>query len=190
MFLGFDRDLELHRQWLALMSRDEAREATMLDVGSFLETHFGVAADIRHVLALSAGAVIGLACLILFRRGQETRLHRFLVPINGLYVLLFSYLSESPTSILATGGIFLIGARAAARTRERAGIYWTAWVLALVLVPGFYSELAPSGLQAWSRAIHLKTIGYLYVTAVLVVLFLESRDTDSAHSTGVSPRSA
>jgi hypothetical protein len=95
LFLGFDRDLELHRQWLALMSRDEAREAAMLDIGSFLETHFGVAADIRHSLALPAGALIGLACLMLFRRGQEGRLHRFLVPINGLYVLLFSYLSES-----------------------------------------------------------------------------------------------
>jgi hypothetical protein len=191
VFLGFDRDLELHRQWLQLMSRDEAREAAMLDVGSFLESHFGIDAGIRNVLALSAGALIGLLCLTLFRRGQEKRLHRFLVPVNGLYVVLFSYLSESPTSILATGGIFLIGARAAA-TPERARIYWAAWILALVLVPGFYSELAPSGLQSWSRAVHLKTVGYLYVTAVLLVLFLETRerDTAGARSTGATPRSA
>lgn len=99
--VGFDRDLELHRQWFRLMSHDEGRESIMLDLGSFLELQFGIDADIRNLLALSAGFVIGFACLILFRRGERPRLHRFLAPINGLYVLLFSYLSESPTSILA-----------------------------------------------------------------------------------------
>ncbi len=173
--LGFARDLELHRHWIRLMSRDQSHEFEMLDIGSFLDVHFGIDADISTFLALSTGFVIGLTCLILFRRGERRRLHRFLAPVNGLYVLLFSYLSESPTSILATGGIFLIGARAAAKraSRRRAAFYWAAWILALVLVPGFYSELATSGLQAWSRAVHLKTIGYLYVAAVLVVLFLD-----------------
>ncbi len=175
VLLGLERDLELHRQWIRMMSRDQGHESVMLDIGSFLEVHFGIDADIRILPAFLVALVIGLTCLILFRRGEHRRLHRFLAPVNGLYVLLFSYLSESATSILATGGIFLIGARAVEKPprRRRATFYWAAWVIALVLVPGFYSELATSSLQAWPRAIHLKTIGYLYVAAVLVILFLE-----------------
>jgi Glycosyltransferase family 87 len=179
--LGFGRNLEIHRQWHDLLYRDEGHEFDMLDLGSFLEIHFGIDAGVRTVLALSAGFVIGLTCLILFRRGEERRLHRFLVPVNGLYVLLFSYLSESPTSILATAGIFLIGARAHAG-RARAGVYWILWSVALILVPALYSELAPPVLQSWSRALHVKTIGYLYVAAVLVVLFIESRSDREVHS--------
>lgn len=178
--LGLDRDLELHREWIRLLSRDEGHEFVMLDLGSFLELHFGIDAGIRNVLALATGFVIGLNCLFLFRRGELRRLHRFLVPINGLYVLLFSYLSESATSILATGGIFLIGARALER-RGRAAIYWIAWILALVFVPGFYSDLATPSLQAWAKALHLKTVGYLYVSAWVAVLFFEF-DRDSEES--------
>lgn len=88
--------------------------------------------------------------------------------------------------ILAAGGIFLVGARAV-ETRERAGIYWAAWIAALVLIPGFYSDLAASSFQAWSRAIHLKTIGYFYVATVVVVLFFidgpaGTRDVNGAAS--------
>jgi hypothetical protein len=188
--VGPGRGLDLHRQWLSLMSRDEAHELTMLDVGSFLELHFGIEAGIRAFLALAAGLVIGLGCWILFRRREEKRLHRFLVPLNGLYVLLFSYLSESPTSVLATGGIFLIGARAVEK-RGQAGIYWVAWLTALTLVPLCYSDLAPPDLRDWARAVHLKTVGYLYVTAVLAALFLEdSRGTASAPSRGGTKHSA
>ncbi len=168
--VGFERDVELHRDWIRLMSRDQAEEVSMLDIGSFLQIHFGIDAAVRAPLALLVGVIIGLACWILFRRGEHRRVHRFVVPFTGLYVLLFSYLSESPTSILATGGIFVIGAWAVTK-RDRTAIAWAAWVLALVLVPAFYSELATPSLRAWSRAIHLKTVGYLYVTAVLVVLF-------------------
>jgi hypothetical protein len=38
---------------------------------------------------------MGLASFLLFRRSENERLHRFLFPGNGLYVLFFSYLSES-----------------------------------------------------------------------------------------------
>ncbi|HXV60972.1 MAG TPA: glycosyltransferase family 87 protein [Vicinamibacteria bacterium] len=171
--LGIERNLELHRQWMQLMWRDEDRPFIMLDIGSFLERHFGIDGAIRYPVGVAVGIAIGIGCLVLFRRGERERLHRFLLPINGLYVLLFSYLSESPTSVLAVAGIFLIGATAVEKSGER--IYWAAWVLALVLVPGLYSDFAPPHIEAWARAIHLKTVGYLYVTTMLLILFRASR---------------
>lgn len=159
--VGFAENPELHRQWLSRIASDRGGDLSMLDLGSFLELHFGLEGLLLPG-ALVGGAGLGLLSWSLFRRGDHERLNRFLLPLNGLYVLLFSYLSESPTSVLAVAGIFLIGARAA--TCERgARLYWCAFVLALALVPVFYSDLAPRPAQDWARAVHLKTAGYLYV---------------------------
>jgi hypothetical protein len=118
--------------------------------------------DCRYPVALIVGAGLGLLAFVLFQRGDDKRLDRFLVPLNALYVLLFSYLSESPTSVLAVAGIFLIGARAASGG-PRARIYGCAFFVALALVPLAYSNLAPPALEEWARSVHLKTVGYAYV---------------------------
>jgi hypothetical protein len=175
--LGLSADRELHRQWFQRMASDRARDLSMLDVGSFLEIHFGLHGWLTPT-AVMVGAGLGLLSLRLFRRGDHGRLNRFLLPLNGLYVLLFSYLSESPTSILAVAGIFLIGARAA-MGEGRNRLYACAFVLAFALVPLFYSSLPPAASQAWARAVHLKTVGYAYVFLVNLLLLQERGPTPS-----------
>jgi hypothetical protein len=140
----------------------------MLDVGSFLELHFGLE-GLLYPLGFVVGAGLGLAALLLFQRGEHALLKRFLLPLNGLYVLLFSYLSESPTSVLAVAGIFLIGARAVTSERN-AWVSWCAFALALALVPVFYSDMAPPMAQDWALGVHLKTVGYAYVFLANVLL--------------------
>ena len=166
LVLGPSRGLELHRQWLELLQWDSGRAASMLDLGSFLELHFGIGAGTRTPLAVVAGAAIGAATFLAFRRGEVALVDRFLLPVNGLYILLFSYLSESPTSILATAGIFLIGASAVETQSRQARWHWLAWGLAIALVGLGYSDLVPAAARAWARASHLKTVGYLYVLGV------------------------
>jgi hypothetical protein len=90
--------------------------------------------------------------------------------VNGLYVLVFSYLSESPTSVLAVAGIFLIGIEAL-DNKDRAKLYWVLWSVALLLIPIFYSDLVPKNWGEWARGFHLKTIGYFYVAVVLGLIF-------------------
>jgi hypothetical protein len=142
----------------------------MLDLGSFLELHFGVDPAVRTPLALVAGVIIGAVTFLAFRRGEDRLLHRFLLPVSALYVLLFSYLSESPTSVLATAGIFLIGARALEAPGSERRYYWLAWGLGIALVGLGYSDIPPAGARAWAREFHLKTVGYLYVLAVNLLL--------------------
>jgi hypothetical protein len=170
VFLGIDSNLRLHVEWLQLMTWDQTRDLSMLDVGSFLALHFGVNPAIRNVLAVVVGLAIGLGTYFLFREHRHDLVYRFLLPINGLYVLLFSYLSESPTSVLAVAGIFLIGVEAL-NTRDRAPLYWGLWGVALILIPIFYSDLVPKDWGEWTRDFHLKTIGYFYVMVVLGLIF-------------------
>ena len=96
--LGWSRNAELLQQWLALL-QDDATRPHMLDIGSFVALHFGIAETVRTPLALAAGAVVGVTCFRLFRGGETGGIDRFVVPVNGLYVLLFSYLSESPITL-------------------------------------------------------------------------------------------
>jgi hypothetical protein len=159
--LGLSTNQELHRQWVHRMASDRAGDFAMLDLGTFFEIHLGLS-GLRYPVALIVGAGLGLLAFVLFQRGDDKRLDRFLVPLNALYVLLFSYLSESPTSVLAVAGIFLIGARAASGG-PRARIYGCAFFVALALVPLAYSNLAPPALEEWARSVHLKTVGYAYV---------------------------
>ena len=168
--VGFEENLRLHSEWLQLMTWDQTRDVTMLDVGSFLALHFDVDPAVRNPLALIVGFFIGLGTLYVFKRRRDDLVDRFLLPLNGLYVLLFSYLSESPTSVLAVAGIFLIGIEALS-DRKRAALYWALWGVALVLIPLFYSDLVPNDWGEWARAFHLKTIGYLYVSVVLAFIF-------------------
>jgi hypothetical protein len=138
----------------------------MLDIGSFLNLHFGIDPAVRNPLAVVVGFLIGLTTLLAFRRKDYASIDRFLLPITGLYILIFSYLSESPTSVLATAGIFLI-ALEALTDRQRSRFYWTLWAIALMLVPISYSDLVPDVMEQWARAFHLKTVGYIFVAAVL-----------------------
>ena len=170
ILIGFEANRRLHSEWLQLMTWDQTRDLTMLDVGSFLALHFGMDPAIRNLLAVTVGLLIGLGALYVFKRQRNDLVDRFLLPINGLYVLLFSYLSESPTSVLAVAGIFLIGIEALSG-RKRAALYWVHWGIALMLVPIFYSDLVPNNWGEWARAFHLKTIGYLYVSVVLGFVF-------------------
>jgi hypothetical protein len=169
LVVGPGRNLELHRRWLELLQWDYGRGVPMLDIGSFLALHFGMDADLRTPMALLAGAALGAATFLAFRRREEALVHRFVLPLNALYVLLFSYLSESPTSVLATAGIFLIGAQAV-EAPGRARLWWALWALAIALVGFGYSDLLPFEVRSWVRAFHLKTVGYLYVLAVDLVL--------------------
>jgi hypothetical protein len=170
VFLGIDSNLRLHGEWLRLMTWDQTRDLSMLDVGSFLALHFGVDPSVRNVLAVAVGILIGVGVYRLFRGGRDGLVHRFVLPVNGLYVLLFSYLSESPTSVLAVAGIFLIGVEAL-NTRDRAPLYWGLWGVALMLIPIFYSDLVTKDWGEWARDFHLKTIGYFYVMVVLGLIF-------------------
>jgi hypothetical protein len=170
LFLGIDSNFKLLGEWYKLMTWDQTRNLEMLDIGNFLNLHFGIPQAIRNPLAVLFGLFIGFATLYLFRKGKTEMLNRFLVPVNGLYVLLFSYLSESATSILATPAIFLI-AMEALKEKTRAWRYWILWILALLLIPLFYSDMVPKSWSLWARGFHLKTVGYVYISIVIGFLF-------------------
>jgi len=169
LFLGFAYNLQLLREWFSLMIWDQTRNLEMLDIGNFLELHFGVSQALRNPVALGVGILIGLGTFCVFRKGRHDLIIRYLLPANALYVLLFSYLSESATSILATPAIFLIGIEAL-RAKKRAWMMWTAWALSLLLVPAFYSDIVPRAWLLWARGFHLKTVGYILLSFVLVGL--------------------
>jgi hypothetical protein len=165
VFLGFSYNLQLLREWFGLMNWDQTRNLEMLDIGNFLELHFGVSQVIRNPLALSVGVLIGLATFWVFRRDRHDLIKRYLLPVNALYVLLFSYLSESATSVLATPAIFLIGIEAL-RAKKSAWVMWMAWVMSLLLIPMFYSDIVPRAWLLWARSFHLKTVGYIFLSVI------------------------
>jgi len=179
LFLGVVRNLKLLHDWYLLMIWDQMRNLEMLDLGNFLELHFGVHQSIRNPLAVCAGLLIGIGTFRLFRRGQNGLVHRFLLPVNGLYVLLFSYLSESATSILASVSIFLIAMEALSATR-RVWIFWIFWVWSLLLIPVFYSDIVPRAWLLWARGFHLKTVGYAFLTVMIGWLCFRHGRTSSA----------
>lgn len=170
LFIGADYNFELWREWYNLMTWDQTRNLEMLDIGNFLDLHFGIPQAVRNPMAVMFGLLIGGATLCLFRKGRTELIHRFLVPVNGLYILLFSYLSESATSILATPVIFLVAIEAL-KEKTRAWRHWILWILALLLIPLFYSDLVPRSWSLWSRSFHLKTVGYVYISIVIGFLF-------------------
>jgi hypothetical protein len=172
LFVGPKANIRLVTDWISLMSWDQTRELSMLDVGNFLQLHFGMDPGIRDVFAVVCGFLIGLGTFLLIRSERTDLIDRFLLPVNGLYVLVFSYLSESPTSVLATAGIFLIAIRALS-DEDRPWLYWILWGVALMLVPAFYSDLVPRDWSEWARSFHLKTVGYVYVLAVLSFIFYQ-----------------
>jgi hypothetical protein len=169
LFLGWRHNLTLLNQWVELMSWDQTRSLNMLDIGSFIEMHLGLSAGWRNPLAVLVGLAVALGTWMMFRRKRDSLLHRFLLPVNGLYILLFSYLSESATSILAVPVIFLLLMEALSVPRLR-WIFGILWILALVLVPLFYSDLVPSDWSLWARNFHLKTLGYLYLSVTVSIL--------------------
>ncbi len=172
--VGWGRNLELLQQWAGLMSWDQTRSLDMLDLASFLELHLGWSSWWREPLALLVGAAIALTTLYLFRGKKDWLLYRFLLPVNVLYILLFSYLSESPTSILAAAAIFLIGIEALDSGSQRAA-YWVLWAGALALVPLFYSDLVPKAWNVWAQAVNLKTVGYIWTAAACLYLVFKYR---------------
>jgi hypothetical protein len=183
LFLGWRHNLTLLNQWIELMSWDQTRSLNMLDIGSFIEIHLGLSAGWRNPLAVLAGVALALGTWILFRRGKDPLLYRFLLPVSGLYILLFSYLSESATSILAAPAIFLLAMEALSAPRLR-WIFSILWILALVLVPLFYSDLVPTGWSLWARNFHLKTLGYLYLSvAVSILIYRHYRRNNTAIKT-------
>ncbi len=169
LFLGWRHNLTLLNQWVELMSWDQTRSLNMLDIGSFLETHLGLSAWWRNPLAVLVGLAIALGTWMMFRWKKDSLLHRFLLPVNGLYILLFSYLSESATSILAAPVIFLLAMEALSAPRLQ-WIFSILWILALVLVPLFYSDLVPLSWSLWARNFHLKTLGYFYLSVTVSIL--------------------
>jgi hypothetical protein len=186
-FLGWGYNLELLKNWFKLMTWDQTRSLEMLDIGNFVEYHFGISQSIRNPLALGVGLLIGLGTLYLFRKNQHIFINRYLVPVNGLYILLFSYLSESATSVLVTVAIFLL-AMQARQVQKNAWLYWISWALALLLIPWFYSDGVPQAWTLWARAFHLKTIGYVFVSLVLGhIFYLQYRDKSSNNR--ISPES-
>jgi hypothetical protein len=172
LVVGPKANMRLVADWMGLMTWDQTRALDMLDIGNFLSLHFGMNPHIRDVLAVVAGLFIGLGTFALFQTKRRDLLGRFLLPVNGLYVLLFSYLSESPTSVLATAGIFLIAVEALSDEKRR-WLYWTLWAIALILVPVFYSDLVPKDWSEWARGFHLKSVGYVYVLAVTSLIFYQ-----------------
>ena len=78
--------------------------------------------------------------------------------------------------------IFLI-AMAAHEEKTRAWLYWGLWILALLLIPLFYSDLVPKTWSLWARDFHLKTIGYVYVSIVIGFLFAKQYKSRSAVGT-------
>ncbi len=172
VFLGWGYNLELLKNWVKLMTWDQTRglDLEMLDIGSFVEFHFGISQGIRNPLALGIGLLIGLGTFYLLQKKRHLLIDRYLVPVNGLYILLFSYLSESATSVLATTSIFLL-AMYAWQAKKLAWLFWIFWALALLLIPWFYSDGVPQAWTLWARAFHLKTIGYIFVSLVLGYIF-------------------
>jgi len=166
LFLGFSTNFRLLQEWVGLMNWDQTRNLEMLDIGNFLELHFGISQALRNPLAVGVGFLIGLGTFSFFRSGRQDLIKRYLLPVNALYVLLFSYLSESATSILATPSIFLIGIEAL-RAKKRAWMLWAAWVLSLLLIPTFYSDIVPRVWLLWARGFHLKTVGYIFLSTVM-----------------------
>jgi len=166
VFLGFFYNLQLLREWFSLMNWDQARNLKMLDIGNFLELHFGISQSLRNPLAVGTGLLIGLGAFWFFKRQRCDLINRYLLPVNALYVLLFSYLSESATSVLATPSIFLIGMEAI-RAKKKAWMFWAAWVVSLLLVPTFYSDIVPRSWLLWARGFHLKTVGYIFLSGVI-----------------------
>lgn len=166
IFLGVSYNIQLLREWFGLMNWDQTRNLEMLDIGNFLELHFGLSRSLRNPLAIGAGLLIGLGALWFFKRKRYDLINRFLLPVNALYILLFSYLSESATSVLATPSIFLIGMEAL-QAKKKAWIFWTAWVVSLLLVPTFYSDIVPRAWLLWARGFHLKTVGYIFLSIVI-----------------------
>lgn len=160
------------REWIRLITWDMTRKVSMLDIGGFLEFHFGISRDIRNILAPIVGIIIGLGVFYLFQRKRDKLVYRFLIPFCGLYILLFSYLSESPTSVLATTGIFLIGVEAVKAGRY-AWIFRVLWVLSLILIPLFHSDLVPRAWAQWGRGFRIKTVGYIFVTLVNTWIFIQ-----------------
>ena len=187
LLVGIRNNFRLLSQWFDLMSRDVARDLDpMLDIATFFSLHFDTSESLRTPLAILVGLLIGASTFYLFRKGEDQLLHRFLLPINGLYVLLFSYLSESPTSVAATGGIFLIGMEAVEDERHRR-FYLLLWAISLVLIPVFYSDLVTYNMSQWARAFHLKTVGYVYTAVVIGVLSWKHRSR-SATTDSMNPR--
>jgi hypothetical protein len=170
LFIGADYNFELLGEWFKLMTWDQTRNLEMLDIGNFLDLHFGIPQAIRNPVAVMFGLLIGVATLYLFRKNRTELINRFLVPVNGLYVLLFSYLSESATSILATPAIFLV-AMEALKEKTQAWRYWILWILALLLIPVFYSDVVFKSWSMWARGFHLKTVGYVFISIVFGFLF-------------------
>jgi hypothetical protein len=166
MFLGFSYNIQLLQEWFSLMNWDQTRNLEMLDIGNFLELHFGFSQSLRNPLAVGSGLLIGLGAFWFFKRNRQDLLKRYLLPVNALYILFFSYLSESATSILATPSIFLIGMEAV-RAKKRAWMFWTAWIVSLLLVPTFYSDIVPRAWLLWARGFHLKTVGYIFISIVI-----------------------
>jgi hypothetical protein len=182
LFLGMGYNFELLGEWFKMMTWDQTRNLEMLDIGNFLDLHFGVPQAIRNPIAILIGLLIGMAAFFLFRKRRIEMIDRFLLPVNGLYVLLFSYLSESATSILATPAIFLI-AMEAFQEKARAWRHWILWILALILIPLFYSDLMLNSWSEWARGFHLKTVGYVYISIVIGVLFAKYYKKNSTDST-------
>ena len=170
VFLGARYNFRLLGEWFKLMTWDQTRNLEMLDIGNFLNLHFGIPHALRNPFAILFGLMIGIGTFYLFRKRRTGLVDRFLLPVNGLYVLLFSYLSESATSILATPAIFLI-AMEAFKKKTRAWQYWILWILALLLIPVFYSDLVLKSWSSWARGFHLKTVGYVYISVVIGLLF-------------------
>jgi len=186
VFLGWGYNLELLKNWVKLMTWDQTRSLEMLDIGNFVEYHFGISQSIRNPLAVIFGILIGLGTLYLFRKNRKLLIDRYLVPVNGLYILLFSYLSESATSVLATTAIFLL-AMFAWQAKKHAWLFWLFWALALLLIPWFYSDGVPEAWTLWARAFHLKTIGYVFVSLVLGAIFYRhyrAQDQDIENQAG------
>ena len=176
LLVGIRHNFWLLSQWFQLMTWDVTRALDpMLDIATFSSLHFGVGESFRTPLAILFGMLIGAAIFYFFRRGEDRLLHRFLLPINGLYVVLFSYLSESATSVVATGGVFLIGMEAVRDEKHRRH-YLFLWTISLLLIPVFYSSLVTHAMSQWARGFHMKTVGYVFTAVVVGVLFRKRRE--------------
>jgi hypothetical protein len=57
------------------------------------------------------------------------------------------------------------------KEKIRARLYWLFWALALFLIPVFYSDLVLKSWSWWARGFHLKTVGYVYISVVMGILF-------------------
>jgi hypothetical protein len=181
LLIGVNYNFQLLREWYGLMNWDLTRNLEMLDIGNFLDLHFGIPQAVRNPIAVIFGLFIGVITFYLFRKGKTELINKFLVPVNGLYILLFSYLSESATSILTTTAIFLI-AMEALHEKTRVWKYWILWILALLLIPLFYSDIVPKSWSFWARSFHLKTVGYVYISIVVGLLFAKHYRKSPARS--------